>query len=94
MHEVFFTKLRDSMSLTKEDEAIFRTYLLPKRIRKKQYILQEGDICKYAAFVEKGVLRSYTVNEKGGDQIVQFALEGWWITDMFSFITGGRQVII
>ncbi|MCW3089327.1 MAG: cyclic nucleotide-binding protein [Ferruginibacter sp.] len=88
MHEVFFTKLRESITLTEEEEAIFRTYLLPKKIRKKQYILQEGDACKYAIFVEKGLLRSYTVNEKGNDQIVQFALEGWWITDMYSFITG------
>lgn len=88
MHELFFKKLNDVISLTGEEEEIIRSYLLPKKLRKKQYILQEGDISKYAVFVEKGLLRSYTVNEKGNEQIVQFALEGWWISDMYSFITG------
>jgi CRP-like cAMP-binding protein len=88
MHEVFFRKLNEVITLTEEEEAIFRSYLLPKKLRKKQYILQEGDICKYSIFVEKGLLRSYTVNEKGNDQVVQFALEGWWIADLYSFITG------
>ena len=88
MHELFFKKLNEVIPLTEEEEAIFRTYLLPKKIRRKQYILQEGDVCKYSIFVEKGLLRSYTVNEKGTEQIVQFALEGWWIGDLYSFITG------
>ncbi|MBC7887955.1 MAG: Crp/Fnr family transcriptional regulator [Ferruginibacter sp.] len=88
MHEVFFKKLNEAISLTGEEEAIFRTYLLPKKLRKKQYILQEGDVCKYSIFVEKGLLRSYTISDKGNDQIVQFAPEGWWISDMYSFITG------
>ncbi|MEO6732612.1 MAG: Crp/Fnr family transcriptional regulator [Ferruginibacter sp.] len=88
MYEVFFQKLNEVITLTGEEETIFRSYLLPKKLRKKQYILQEGDVCKYSIFVEKGLLRSYTVNEKGNDQIVQFALEGWWISDMYSFITG------
>lgn len=88
MHELFFKKLNEVISLTEEEEEIIRSYLLPKKLRKKQYILQEGDVSKYAVFVEKGLLRSYTVNEKGNEQIVQFALEGWWISDMYSFITG------
>lgn len=88
MHEVFFKKLNEVITLTEAEEDIFRSYLMPKKLRKKQYILQEGDVCKYSIFVEKGLLRSYTVNEKGNDQIVQFALEGWWIADMYSFITG------
>lgn len=88
MYEVFFKKLNEVITLTVEEEAIFRSYLMPKKLRKRQYILQEGDVCKYSIFVEKGLLRSYTVNEKGNEQIVQFALEGWWVSDMYSFITG------
>ena len=61
---------------------------MPKKLRKRQFILQEGDVSRYTIFVEKGLLRSYSVNEKGNDQVVQFALEGWWISDLYSFITG------
>ncbi|MBD0289322.1 MAG: Crp/Fnr family transcriptional regulator, partial [Flavisolibacter sp.] len=57
-------------------------------IRKKQYLLQEGDVCKFIAFVEKGILRSYTIDEKGAEHIIQFALEGWTISDLYSFLTG------
>ena len=50
--------------------------------------MQEGDVCKAIAFVEKGVLRSYSIGEKGAEHIIQFALEGWTISDLYSFLTG------
>ena len=88
MYELFFKKLREKITLSDEEEQLFKTYLTPKKLRRKQYLLQEGDVCKYTAFVEKGILRLYTIGEKGNEQIVQFALEGWFIADMFSFISG------
>ena len=56
-------------------------------MRKRQYFLQEGDVCKYQAFVEKGILRSYTIDEKGHEHILQFASEGWWMADLSSYLT-------
>lgn len=50
-------------------------------------MLQEGDVCKYTMFVEKGFLRCYTVDDKGNEQILQFAFEGWWISDQYSLLT-------
>jgi len=88
MYELFFQKLNEATSFTEEEEAIVKTYLTPKKLRKKQYLLQEGDVCKFIAFVEKGVLRSYTVADKGTEHILQFALEGWLISDLYSFLTG------
>jgi CRP-like cAMP-binding protein len=61
---------------------------MPKKLRRKQYLLQEGDVCKAIAFVEKGALRSYCVDDSGTEHIVQFALEGWTISDLYSFLTG------
>src|SRR5204862_1258831 len=65
-----------------------RSFFIPKKLRKKQWLLQEGDVCKYVAFVEKGLLRSFTVDDKGHEHIAQFAFEGWWIADQVSFLTG------
>ncbi len=59
--------------------------LQPKKIRKRQYYLQEGDICKNVAFVTKGCLRSYNVDQNGHEYIIQFAIEDWWMSDMESF---------
>ena len=88
MYELFFQSITSKVAFTHEELEKIKTYLTPKKLRKKQYLLQEGDECKYIAFVEKGVLRSYTINEKGGEHIIQFALEGWTISDLNSFING------
>jgi CRP-like cAMP-binding protein len=79
--------ITEKVELTRYEQELCKTYFTPKKIRKKHYLLQQNDVCKYMAFVQKGLLRSYVVNEKGGDHIIQFAMEGWWISDMYSFLT-------
>lgn len=86
MFEILLKKVAEKVSLSPEEEEITKTLFVPKKLRKKQYILQQDDICKHLAFVEKGVLRSYTIDEAGVEHILQFALEGYWITDMYSFL--------
>jgi CRP-like cAMP-binding protein len=49
--------------------------------------LQAGDVCRYESFVTQGCLRAYSVDEKGKEHIVQFAVEEWWIGDLNSFLT-------
>lgn len=88
MYELYFQNFNSKVQLNDEEQAQIKSYLSPKKLRKKQYLLQEGDVCKLVAFVEKGVLRSYSVDENGDEHIVQFALEGWFISDLYSFLTG------
>jgi CRP-like cAMP-binding protein len=87
MFEVLFKAINEKVSLSPGEQESCVSFFAPKKLRKKQYLLQEGDVCKYTAFVEKGILRSYTVDDKGYEQVVQFALEGWWISDIYSFLT-------
>ena len=88
MFEVFFIHVNEKVSLTEEEQHTIKTFFSPKKLRKKQYLLQEGDVCKYMAFVEKGLLRSYNVDDKGYEHMIQFAWEGWWISDTYSFLSG------
>ncbi len=88
MYDLFFKKLNERITFSTEEQEIIKEYLTPKKLRKKQYLLQEGDVCKTIAFVAKGALREYTVDEKGTEHIFQFALEGWVISDLYSFMTG------
>ncbi|MBZ5856120.1 Crp/Fnr family transcriptional regulator [Flavihumibacter profundi] len=88
MYELFFRKFNEKVPLTHEEEEMIKTYLTPKKLRRKQYLLQEGDVCKSIAFVEKGALREYSIAENGNEQIIQFAIEGWTISDLYSFLTG------
>lgn len=88
MFDLLLQNISKKVVLTEEERQLIPTFFTPKRLRKKQYLLQEGDPCKYTAFVNEGSLRSYTVDEKGVEHIVQFALEDWWIADIYSFLTG------
>ena len=88
MYELFFQNFNNKVRLTPEEEAQIKIYLTPKKLRKKQYLLQEGDVCKTIAFIEKGALREYSVDDNGNDHIIQFGLEGWIISDLYSFLTG------
>src|SRR5438105_9496622 len=88
MYELFFQNFNKKVPLTPEEEVQIKKYLTPKKLRKKQYLLQEGDVCKTIAFVEKGTLREYSVDDTGNEHILQFAIEGWIISDLYSFLTG------
>lgn len=88
MYELFFKSINSKVPLTEAEVEQIKPYLTPKKIRRKQYLLQEGDVCKATAFVEKGALRAYSVAEQGTEHIIQFALEGWFIADMYSFLSG------
>ena len=87
MFELLYKKFKENIEISDEDFAFCQTLFLPKKLRKRQYLLQEGNVCKYTAFVEKGILRTYTVNDKGSEHILQFAMEGWWMADIYSFLT-------
>ena len=88
MHELLLRNISQKITLTSQEEEKLKTFFIPKKLRKRQYLLQEGEVCQYAAFVEKGVLRSYTVDKKGNEHIMQFAMEDWWIADLYSFYSG------
>lgn len=59
-----------------------------KKLKKHQYLLQDGDKARYLAFVLSGTLRMFTFGEKPGELSLQFGFPGWWITDNYSFLTG------
>lgn len=87
MFDLLFQKFDEKIELTDEEKQLSKSFFIPKKLRKKQYLLQEGDVCKYGAFVEKGFLRCYTVDDKGSEHMLQFAFEGWWMADQYSFLT-------
>ena len=73
---------------TEEEYALLETLVVPKNIKKGEFLLREGEISKYGAFVVKGCLRSYSVDNKGKEHILQFAPEDWWTGNLDSAQTG------
>ena len=70
-----------ALQLTNQEKALIAATFRPKKLRKKQYFLQEGDVCKYAGFIVKGAMRQYSVDEKGAEHIVQLLIENYWAND-------------
>lgn len=71
-----------------EDEAttVFANYFKSHEFGKREYLQKEGQISKSIYFIDKGCVMMYYINNKSSNQIVQFAIENWWITDYNSFI--------
>src|SRR5436190_5731073 len=73
-------------SLTSDEEELIKNTFVYKKIRKKQYLLQEGEVCKYAAFIVKGAMRQYSVDDKGIEHIIRLSIENWWAVDRESYM--------
>lgn len=79
--------LQKHINLSERDQEILVEFLVFKIIKKRQFLLHEGQITRDVAFVVSGCLRSYSIDQNGFEHILQFAPEGWWITDMHGFIS-------
>lgn len=71
--------------LDSDEKDLVSTHFVSRKYRKRQYVLQEGDICTKFNFVVSGCLRMYKMDEKGNAHVIQFATENWWIIDLGSF---------
>ena len=71
--------------LTEEEKRFVYDLFEPRRYRKRQYVLQEGDVCNHLNFIVHGCLRMYKLDEHGNIYILQFAPENWWLSDIGSF---------
>lgn len=87
MIEILFKHIEQKVSLTATDKEMISTFFTKKSLRKKQYLLQAGDICSHLSFVAKGLLRTYNVDDKGEEHMSVFGWEGWWISDFSSFLS-------
>jgi CRP-like cAMP-binding protein len=88
MFEFFFETISKTIKLSESDKRVLRNNYLVKKLKKRQFFLQEGDVCKYAGFITRGCLKTYTIDKNGDEHVFQIAIEGWWVSDMYSHLTG------
>jgi len=82
--ELYFNRY---LSFTSNEIDSFYSALEPRRYKKHEYLLSEGQVCRHRYFLTKGLVRSYYLNPKGVEQVVQFAVEQWWFTNFESFVS-------
>ncbi|MFG6685953.1 Crp/Fnr family transcriptional regulator [Mariniflexile sp. HNIBRBA6329] len=79
--------INNYIDLTDDEIAFLISKLIIRKYLKGQYIVQQGDICKYECFVLKGCTKTFYVDKEGQEHILMFSIEDWWTSDMGSFIT-------
>jgi CRP-like cAMP-binding protein len=87
MHEILYKYINQftATPLTGGEKELIKNGFVLKKIRKRQYLLQEGEVCKYLAFIIKGAMRQYRVDGKGVEHIMALLIENWWAGDRESF---------
>jgi CRP-like cAMP-binding protein len=73
------------LPIKEEEGAFLESIFIKRKIKRRQFILQEGDICKFNTFVVEGCFKMYLVDKDGKEHNLQFAIENWWIGDIGSF---------
>lgn len=87
MYNAYFDYLKkfSATPLTSDEKALIRRNFRPLRLRKREYLLQAGDICENYAFIVKGAMRMYSVDDRGQEHVIRLGLEDWWMGDRESF---------
>lgn len=75
-------------SFTDDEFAWLRTCFVSKALGAGDLLQRAGDVASHAAFVTRGCLRSYVIDARGKEHVVQFAPETWWLADGRSLISG------
>jgi len=72
-------------AVSADELSIFNSRLKPLFVKKKTLLLRQGEVCRFEAYIVKGCVKKYYIDENGDQVILQFAVEDWWISDIGSF---------
>ncbi len=78
--------------LTETEVMGFRALMAERTLDKKTILAVEGNVCTDVYFVLKGSAYSYITDPKGNKHALQFALENYWISDLYSFFSGRKAI--
>ena len=85
--DLLISNISRHLSLTGEEIEFFTSLLRSRSLANGEFLLREGDVCKYESFVVKGCLKTYYLDEIGIEHIIDFSIEEWWADDLYSLLT-------
>lgn len=85
MFAEFESYIKEQAKLSDEDLKLIRSMAVERTVRRKQFLLHQGQVCRYKIFVSKGLLRTYRTREDGSEHVIVFSPENWWTTDPESY---------
>jgi CRP-like cAMP-binding protein len=86
--EALLSYIRKYINLTEEELSLLSERVKLRKYLKGQFIVQQGDVCRYESFVIDGCAKTFFIDHDGNEHVVMFAIENWWTADLGSFISG------
>lgn len=85
--------IKEVISIDAADQSYFLSLLKYRKVRRRQYILQAGDVCRHETYIINGCMRSYFIDENEAEHVMMFATENCWIGDGLSFSSGNPSSV-
>ncbi len=87
IHIPLIENIKELVAISEKDIPLIIDAFKPKELTKKEILLHTDEVSNYMRFISDGCLRSYYINESGQEYTVQFGIKGWWINDLYSYLT-------
>ena len=85
--DILISSITKNILLKAGELLFFKGLIKSKSLKKREFLIREGQMCKYETFVTKGCLKSFYLNENRFEHVMDFSVENWWVEDLFSFFT-------
>lgn len=87
MHKTLINNIQEIVPLKEEDILLIEDAFIPVQLKKKQFLLQEGESSNHMRFVAEGCLKLYRIDDTGKEHILQFGIKSWWVNDLYAYLT-------
>lgn len=84
--EILIKNILKHVALTQEEITVFKSFWSEKTLEKGEFLLRNGETCRYDSYIVSGVLKAFCINsDNGNEEILFLAIDNWWATDISSF---------
>lgn len=90
--KILLQNLQSKIAISEDEFEDFATLFQYKELKKKDILVEENRPNDTLYFIEKGLLFLYKTLENGEVQVIQFAKENYWMSDLYSFFTASNAL--
>jgi CRP-like cAMP-binding protein len=87
VYDILIENFRQLVPISEKEAEIIKGAFVAKQLNKKELLLSKGDLSNHMRFVADGCLKVYSIGEKDMEHILQFGISGWWINDLYAYLT-------
>lgn len=87
MYDLLIGNIKELVPITADESSLIQKSFEPVHLEKKQFLLQANEPSNHMRFIAQGCLKLYSLDELGAEHILQFGISGWWLNDLYAFLT-------